>query len=258
MRVTLPLALAATHTLAGGPCGTTGSPTIDRPIVDSVSGLLLIHRGPTQPVTGPAVAESWTFFSDVNPTAWITPLLFRVEGDSFVLVGVGEPRQNTAAGVQNHAFGMVAGSTDLEAGQSYTFGFTTRLMAAAATPGGLSTVQFSGASVPFDGYNLQSDPWDYALVGEISLGQEFGPLPGQFPLNSGGSAGRIYSAHFEVSCGCPADLAPPAGVLNFFDVSAFLAAYNAQDPAADFAAPSGVFNFFDVSTFLAAYNAGCP
>ena len=57
---------------------------------------------------------------------------------------------------------------------------------------------------------------------------------------------------------CPADLAPPAGVLNFFDIAAFLTAFNANDPAADFAAPFGTFNFFDVAAFLSAYNAGCP
>lgn len=57
---------------------------------------------------------------------------------------------------------------------------------------------------------------------------------------------------------CPADLAAPFGELNFFDVSAFLNAYNTQDPIADFADPAGVWNFFDVSAFLDAYNAGCP
>lgn len=57
---------------------------------------------------------------------------------------------------------------------------------------------------------------------------------------------------------CPADLAEPLGTLNFFDVAAFLSAYNSQDAAADFAAPFGTFNFFDVAAFLAAYNAGCP
>jgi hypothetical protein len=57
---------------------------------------------------------------------------------------------------------------------------------------------------------------------------------------------------------CPADLAEPLGTLNFFDVAAFLSAYNTQDAAADFAAPFGTFNFFDVAAFLAAYNAGCP
>lgn len=63
---------------------------------------------------------------------------------------------------------------------------------------------------------------------------------------------------------CPADLYPAPGgdgVLNFFDVSAYLTAYNAQDLAADFypvGDPDGILNFFDVSAFLGAYNAGCP
>ncbi|NRA31585.1 MAG: hypothetical protein HRU11_15155, partial [Parvularculaceae bacterium] len=55
---------------------------------------------------------------------------------------------------------------------------------------------------------------------------------------------------------CPADLTGD-GVLNFFDVSAFLNAYNTMDPAADFTG-DGMFNFFDVSAFLNAFNAGCP
>ncbi len=55
---------------------------------------------------------------------------------------------------------------------------------------------------------------------------------------------------------CPADLNGD-GVLNFFDVSAFLAAFNAMDPIADFN-NDGVFNFFDVSAFLNTYAIGCP
>ena len=55
---------------------------------------------------------------------------------------------------------------------------------------------------------------------------------------------------------CPADLTGD-GVLNFFDVSAFLAAFNAMDPLADFTG-DGVFNFFDVSAFLSSFAAGCP
>ena len=57
---------------------------------------------------------------------------------------------------------------------------------------------------------------------------------------------------------CPADLAEPIGVLNFFDLAAYLDLYNAGDPAADWAAPSGVLNFFDLAAYLDAYNAGCP
>lgn len=47
------------------------------------------------------------------------------------------------------------------------------------------------------------------------------------------------------------------GNLDFFDVSAFLNAFNASDPNADFTG-DGTFDFFDVSVFLNAYNAGCP
>lgn len=55
---------------------------------------------------------------------------------------------------------------------------------------------------------------------------------------------------------CEADLTGD-GVLNFFDVSAFLAAFSSMDAAADFD-ENGSFNFFDVSAFLAAFSAGCP
>jgi len=47
------------------------------------------------------------------------------------------------------------------------------------------------------------------------------------------------------------------GLLNFFDVSAFLQAFGDGDPVADFTG-DGSFNFFDVSAFLQAFAAGCP
>lgn len=59
--------------------------------------------------------------------------------------------------------------------------------------------------------------------------------------------------------GCSAaDLAEPFGVLNFFDLSTYLALFNAGDPAADLAAPFGDLNFFDLSTYLNLFNQGCP
>lgn len=251
-------AIACVGSARAGNCPTVGSPVINRPIADAASGLLLIYRGVADPIQGPGTPADWSFYSGIGPTSWITPLLFRVEGSSFVLVGVGEPRQNTAGGVQTHPFGYEAGSVTLEPGISYTFGFTTRLIEASGNPGGLTSVQYSGPVVPFDGYNLQTDPWDYALVGELSLGQEFGPVPGQIPLNSSGSGGRIYSAQFSVACACPADLAPPSGVLNIFDIQTYIQLYNAQDPAADLAAPFGVFNIFDIQQYISLYNQGCP
>ena len=54
---------------------------------------------------------------------------------------------------------------------------------------------------------------------------------------------------------CPPDLNGD-DELNFFDVSAFLTAFNDQDPIADFNGDDQ-FDFFDVSAFLSQFNAGC-
>ncbi|HCT44815.1 MAG TPA: hypothetical protein DF699_06360, partial [Phycisphaerales bacterium] len=67
---------------------------------------------------------------------------------------------------------------------------------------------------------------------------------------------RVYVFSITPPCS-DADLAGAFGQLDFFDVSAFLSAYNAQDPEADLNG-DGIFNFFDVSIFLSLYNMGCP
>lgn len=54
---------------------------------------------------------------------------------------------------------------------------------------------------------------------------------------------------------CPADF-DGSGSLDFFDVSAFLALFNAQSSGADLNG-DGVWDFFDISAFLQAYQAGC-
>lgn len=63
-------------------------------------------------------------------------------------------------------------------------------------------------------------------------------------------------ADYNVIGNCPADLTGD-GILNFFDVSAFLSAFTSQDPIADFTGDLN-FNFFDVSAFLSMFTAGCP
>lgn len=68
------------------------------------------------------------------------------------------------------------------------------------------------------------------------------------PLDPGGA---LY-----LSTLCAADFNGD-GSANFFDVSAFLAAFIALDPAADLN-DDGQYNFFDVSAFLSAFTAGCP
>jgi len=66
----------------------------------------------------------------------------------------------------------------------------------------------------------------------------------------------VFDASTDCADTCPADLTGD-GMLDFFDVSAFLDAFTSQDPTADFDS-DGNWNFFDVSAFLNAFNAGCP
>ena len=79
---------------------------------------------------------------------------------------------------------------------------------------------------------------------------------GDFATAGGSPASRI--ARWScAAAGGPADL-DGNGLLNFFDVAAYIALYNAGDPAADLAPPFGVFNFFDIAAYMALYNDGCP
>lgn len=55
---------------------------------------------------------------------------------------------------------------------------------------------------------------------------------------------------------CPADFNGD-GVLNFFDVSRLIVAYNKQDPAADIN-EDGLINFFDIAMFMTDFTNGCP
>jgi len=82
----------------------------------------------------------------------------------------------------------------------------------------------------------------------------------------GGGDGFIRSAVAQVDLFCtesiPCSVVCAAdftgnGLSDFFDVSAFLGAFSAQNAAADING-DGSFNFLDVSAFLAAFAAGCP
>lgn len=70
------------------------------------------------------------------------------------------------------------------------------------------------------------------------------------------AASLVSNYRINVIDPCPVDLTGD-GLVDFFDVSAFLAAYASMDPVADFN-QDGAFNYFDVSVFLSGYAAGCP
>lgn len=248
------LALASLSSHALAQTCTVGSAVADRPIQDSASGLVLIYRGPSAPAFGPDTLVSWRFFDDDANGAFVTPLLFRVEGENLVLAAVGTSRASDASGAQSHPFAPIVGSDQLDPATPYTFGFSTR----AVQPGPSGTVTTTSSYVgvvPFDGYNLTSEPWDYAIVAALSIGQVFGPSG--VALNSSGSAGRIYSADFTLSlCSCPADCVPD-GTLNVDDVQCFVTGFASQLPAAD-CVPDGAFNVDDVQCFIQGFLLGCP
>lgn len=105
---------------------------------------------------------------------------------------------------------------------------------------------------------------DVSIVGETITVSSVLPLNVTSPLldSSGTQIGTVTTVGTATIVAegtlpaCQADLNGD-GMLNFFDVSAFLSAFAAMDSAADFNG-DGVYNFFDVSAFLALFAAGCP
>jgi len=79
---------------------------------------------------------------------------------------------------------------------------------------------------------------------------------GGFALSRVAAATPFCTKIAACAPGCAADLTGD-GELNFFDISAFLAAFGAMDAQADFDG-NGEFNFFDISAFLIALSSGCP
>lgn len=72
---------------------------------------------------------------------------------------------------------------------------------------------------------------------------------------SGNTCIRVFYAQAP---DCPADLAPPFGVLDLADVQAFVTGFTAQDPIADLAPPFGVWDLADVQAFVDSFVSGCP
>lgn len=115
----------------------------------------------------------------------------------------------------------------------------------------------SDAAIQWSGTMLHN--WYAVTTGrafEATYRVFFGDAAG-VPLEGYGSAEVTFHWTSDAPT-CPADLAEPFGVLDFFDVQTFLSAFSAGDPQADLAEPAGVFDFFDVQAFLNAYSAGCP
>ena len=81
-------------------------------------------------------------------------------------------------------------------------------------------------------------------VDSVGLGLEYGVVI------------EMHDDRVDVVITCRVDLNQD-GLIDFFDVSDFLDAFGAMEPAADFTG-DGLYDFFDVSEFLDQFGAGCP
>lgn len=157
-------------------------------------------------------------------------------------------------------------------------GVVSRIAAGSALPGWAGTpmdIADNGTIVGFDRLLGNRRAWILPKgEGDIqSLVPWLNSLGADIPVNSrleviqAISADGQYIIGHSVSAGswlitldwgntCIADFTDD-GVLDFFDISAFLSAYSSNDPSADLN-DDMMFDFFDISAFLTAYAAGCP
>lgn len=113
---------------------------------------------------------------------------------------------------------------------------------------GLDRAIILAAIADMDGTSADADG---TVDGRVTI-PNFGPAFDLRDLDANG----VIDHRDAALAGCPADIAEPFGIVNFFDLARFIALFQKQDPAADLNA-DGVLNFFDFSDYLAAFNTPC-
>ena len=103
-------------------------------------------------------------------------------------------------------------------------------------------------------YNHPANIVNINSLGSMVIEVEGDRLDAVF-LDSDGAVGDRFTITKGIGS-CVADFSPD-GVLNFFDVSAFIERLNTRVISADLNG-DGRWDFFDVAAFIAAYNSGCP
>ncbi|RMH28559.1 MAG: hypothetical protein D6692_05225 [Planctomycetota bacterium] len=93
---------------------------------------------------------------------------------------------------------------------------------------------------------------DGVVNGRVAI-PNFGPSFDLRDLNGDG----VIELFDRWEIACPADLAAPYGVVNVFDVMAFVGLYNQQSQLADLV-DNDIFNIFDIMEYINLYNQGCP
>ncbi|USN98127.1 MAG: CRTAC1 family protein [Phycisphaeraceae bacterium] len=82
-------------------------------------------------------------------------------------------------------------------------------------------------------------------------------VPGIEMLDADGDADFDYDDVLLIGLPCLADVAPPFGLLDLADISAFIGAFLAHDPIADMNG-DGLYDLADLSAFVGSFLSGCP
>jgi dienelactone hydrolase len=142
---------AAARTLVPTPptAGLVGTLDVlkSRATVDSAGGLIWLvaeMSGYEQELAGSGYRlQTWSFFNDngdAQKGRSLTPLIFRKQGETYELTGIGKARANTGAGLQTFDFEPVAGTDTV--GDGCYFGWYDGDAAGAPNPG---VVEFEDA-----------------------------------------------------------------------------------------------------------------
>ena len=125
------------------------------------------------------------------------------------------------------------------------------ILAASAASAG---PQYALAWFTIDGGGGTSDGGAYKASGTIGQHDASPPLTGGNYTLTGGFWAAAGLAPGPCSI---ADNAEPFGLLDLADITAFVAAFSAGDPAADLDG-SGLLDLADINLFVTAFTAGCP
>lgn len=123
-------------------------------------------------------------------------------------------------------------------------------------PGAADSSRVTWQTSPYD-LNPNANALRWGTLYNFRFTSDMGPQPGSATLSmfAPGGPDSIQVPVYVPSGPCVADFNGD-GVLNFFDIAAFLDAFSAGDLAADLT-HDGELNFFDVAEFLGLFSDGC-
>ena len=202
---------------------------------------------PTQPVSIGSITPLDFNDDGLMTTTLHDGLLYTAEGNSgYRIFDVSDP----TAPIELAAFDVVAATDD-----GNEFGFTHQLVFDGSD---LIVANGTGGVIRYDA----TDPMNPIQTDWITSGNGPGIASVRRMVQRGDQYfSAVYEGGFRVydfgDCpDCPADLNED-GIVDFFDVSVFLSAFNTQNPIADLT-NDGIYDFFDISAFLQFYASGCP